>query len=152
MEIAIGDPVRNPRYWLGVEGIVWWTKHQPLPTPIFTTGPASDGSNAGALGLPNTISLNQPFRPGAYGGERIVGGIWFNPQHTVGIDGDIFILGQQHSDFGVAGQSRTSNFVINEPVAGAPFNTQVVSPGLQTGSATASASLSAWRRGHQPAL
>src|SRR5262249_47671031 len=114
---AIGDP----NFWLGVDGLVWWTKSQPLSVPLVTTGPASQGPNAGNLGMPGTVSLNQPLDYGAAGGVRVYAGGWFTPDHTIGVDASLFILGQQSAGFNVVDRSGTGAFVINEPLNGAPF-------------------------------
>jgi hypothetical protein len=123
----------DPCFWIGAEGLIWWTKSQPLSVPIVTTGPASQGANAGALGAPGTTSLTQPLDLGTTGGVRIYLGGWFNTDRTIGMDGSVIILGQNSSHFGVSDASGTGQFVINEPVAGAPFVTQVSAPGLETG-------------------
>jgi Putative beta barrel porin-7 (BBP7) len=135
-----GPPVRvisfepgNPNFWIGVDGLVWWTKGQPLSVPLITTGPGSEGANAGALGAPGTTSLNSPLNYGAEGGIRFFAGGWFNSAHTIGLDGSIFFLGQASSSFGAFDRSGAGNTVINEPVVGAPFITQVSAPGVESG-------------------
>ena len=134
------NPIDNPNFWLGVEGLVWWTKNQPLSVPVVTTGPASQGANAGNLGMPGTTSLDSPLNYGAAGGFRMFAGGWFNIDHTIGVDGSLFILGQQSAGFSVVDRSGVGNFVINEPVAGAPFITQVSAPGVESGSVVVDAS------------
>lgn len=124
----------NPNFWAGVEGLLWWTKNQPVAVPLVTTGPASQGANAGSLGAPGTTPLGGPLDFGPTGGVRLFAGGWFNAAHTVGMNGSLFILGQQTAGFGVGDRSGAGNFVINEPVSGAPFITQVSAPGLETGS------------------
>jgi hypothetical protein len=129
----------NPRFWFGVDALLWWVKNQPLPVPIVTTGPASQGANAGALGMKGTASLTSPFDFGADGGLRVFGGFWFDPGLTIGMDASVFSLGQQTAGFGVVDRSGTGQFVINEPLAGAPFATQVSAPGVETGGVNVSA-------------
>ena len=92
--ILRGDPATDPSFWLGAEALVWWSKSQPLPVPLITTGPASQGLNAGGLGVPGTVSLNGPLNYGVEGGARLLAGGWFDVSHTWGLDGSIFILGQ----------------------------------------------------------
>jgi len=123
-----------------VEGLVWWSKNQPLSVPVVTTGPASQGATAGNLGAPGTVSLNQPLDFDAQGGVRVYAGGWFNSAHTFGMDGSFFDLGRQSTGFGVSDPSGNGGFVINEPVAGAPFGTQVSAPGVATGSVFVDAS------------
>jgi len=130
----VPHPIDNPNFWLGVDGLVLWTKNQPLPVPIVTTGPASQGANAGNLGMPGTTSLDSPLNYGTAGGARFFAGGWFNMDHTIGVDGSLFILGQQSAGFSVIDRSGSGNLVINEPVTGVPFITQVSAPGLESGS------------------
>jgi hypothetical protein len=131
---VVPNPINNPSLWLGVEGLVWWSKNQPLSVPIVTTGPASQGANAGNLGMPGTTSLDSPLNYGVAGGVRLFAGGWFTIDHTIGVDGSLFILGQQSAGFSVIDRSGVGDLVINEPVNGSPFNTQVSAPGVESGS------------------
>jgi hypothetical protein len=135
----IGDPAHNPAVWVGVEGILWWSKNQSLPIPLITTGPASQGASAGNLGVPGTASLNGPLHFGATGGMRVFAGGWFDSDHTFGVDGSIFFMARQSAGFGAAAPSGSGGFVINTPVFGAPFSTQVSAPGYDTGAVSVGA-------------
>ena len=128
-----GDPAADPNGWLTIDSLIWWSKNQPLPVPLITTGPASQGANAGALGTPGTVSLNQPLNYGASGGIWLTVGGWFTASHVWGLEGDLFTLGQQSTGFGAFDRSGNGNLILNEPVVGAPFSTQVSAPGVQTG-------------------
>jgi hypothetical protein len=139
-----GDPAGNPNFWVGVDALLWWSKSQPLPTPVITTGPASEGASAGNLGAPGTASLDGPLNYGAAGGMRVNFGSWFNYSHTVGWDASLFFLGQQSAQFSAFDRTGTGAFVINEPVNGAPFVTQVSAPGVETGGVTVSSTSSFW--------
>ena len=130
--VAFTDPA-NPRLWFGVDALLWWVKNQPLSVPVITTGPASQGANAGGLGAPGTTSLTSPLNFGGQGGVRLFGGFWFDPCQTLGLDASVFFLGRQSAGFGAVDRSGTGQFIINEPVAGAPFATQVSAPGTETG-------------------
>jgi hypothetical protein len=134
-----GDRAANPSLWFGAEALLWWTKNQPLSVPVITTGPASQGANAGNLFAPGTTSLNGPLDYGATGGVRLFAGGWFDTGHVIGMNASIFFLGQQSAGFGTADGSGNGSFVINEPVAGAPFSTQVSAPGIDTGSVSVNA-------------
>jgi hypothetical protein len=133
-------PASNPIFWIGGDGLLWWTKNQPLSVPLLTTGPASQGASAGNLGVPGTTSLNAPLDYDAVGGIRLYAGGWFDDDQKFGLDGSLFILGWQSASFGAIDKSGTGDFVINEPVPGAPFITQVTAPGLATGNAAVVAS------------
>src|SRR5262249_15366862 len=125
-----------PSFWIGVEALLWWAKNQPLSVPLVTTGPGSQGANAGNLGMPGTISLNGPLHYGVEAGVRLFAGCWFDVEHILGLEGSVFFLGQQSAEFSVNDRSGTGNLVINEPVTGAPFITQVSAPGTDTGGVT----------------
>jgi hypothetical protein len=130
--VIVHDPA-NPTVWGGVDGLLWWTKSAPLPIPVVTTGPASQGASAGNLGMPGTVSLNGRLHPDFSGGARLFLGGWFGPDHVLGLDGSLFYLGRQSGGFSVLDRTGTGNFVINEPLIGAPFITQVSAPGSATG-------------------
>ncbi len=134
----------NPAFWIGFEALVWWTKNQPLSVPIVTTGPASQGANAGNLGMPGTTSLNGPLDYGAAGGIRWIRGRLVRWRAHLGMDGSMFVLGRQSAGFSVLDRSGTGNFVINEPVVGAPFITQVSAPGVDTGGVVVGATSQFW--------
>jgi hypothetical protein len=134
-----GDPAGNPNFWVGLEALVWWSKSQPLSVPLITTGPAFQGADAGALGAPGTRSLDRPLDFGAQGGMNLYFGSWFTYAHQIGWDASLFFLGQQNTAFGAFDRSGNGNFVINTPVAGAPFVTQVSAPGVESGNSTVTA-------------
>jgi hypothetical protein len=126
---------------------VWWAKSQPLSVPVVTTGPASQGANAGGLGVPGTVNLNQSLNYGAMGGVRVTLGGWVEQSHTWGIEGDLLSLGRADSGFSVYDRSGTGATVINEPVNGAPFSTQVSAPGVETGGVDVHTSTEFWGAG-----
>jgi hypothetical protein len=139
-----GDPAVNPSFWANMEALVWWSKSQPLGVPIVTTGPASQGANAGAIGAPGTTSLNTPLNYGAQGGMRLAIGGWLEPTHTWGLEGGFTFLGRQNTGFSVYDRSGSGNFIINEPVSGIPFSTQVSFPGVETGGVDVNSSTEFW--------
>jgi hypothetical protein len=142
--VFLGDPAGNPSFWIGAEALLWWTKNPQLSVPLLTTGPASQGANAGNLGAPGTQSLDGPLSYGAEGGFRLYAGGWFNASHTFGMDGSLFWLGQQSAGFGANDRSGTGATVINEPVANAPYITQVSAPGVGTGYASVDSTSRLW--------
>jgi hypothetical protein len=137
--VVFRDPA-DPGFWVGFDGLLWWGKNQRLSVPVVTTGPGSQGANAGNLGAPGTVSLNGRLDYDVEGGGRLFLGGWFTCDHTIGMEGSLFILGRQSTGFSVADRSGTGNFVINEPVVGAPFITQVSAPGQESGSVVVGAS------------
>lgn len=131
--------INNPSFWMGIEGLAWWIKNEPLSVPIVTTGPASQGANAGNLGMPGTTSLNGPLDYGLAAGVGVFAGGWFTVNHVIGMDGSLFVLDQQSAAFNVLDRSGVGNLILNEPVSGAPFVTQVSAPGVESGSVTVGA-------------
>lgn len=136
---VVDDWAFNPSSWVGIDALLWWTKNQPLSVPVVTTGPAAQGANAGNLGVPGTTSLVRPLDHDVAGGVRLFLGGWFDCDHTIGVDGSLFFLGQQEACFSVADRSGIGSLVLNEPVVGIPYSTQVSAPGLATGSVDVSA-------------
>jgi hypothetical protein len=85
-------------FWGSAEYLLWWVKGQHLP-PLVTAGnPAND--IPGALGQPGTVLLfGGQQADDARSGLRLRGGWWLDEEHTVGIDGSVFFLGQQTKNF-----------------------------------------------------
>jgi len=134
----------NPCIWFGMEGLLWWIKSPPLSVPLLTTGPGSLGGSAGALGVAGTESLDSRLDYGVAAGLNLSAGGWFNAARTAGIEGSVFFLQQQNTHFGAFDPSGTGQFVINEPLLGAQFPTQVSAPGEATGSALVSSTSRLW--------
>jgi hypothetical protein len=144
LPVYVPSRAGDPCFWVGAEALIWWTKNPPLPTPVVTTGPASQGFNAGGFGMPGTTSLNEPLHFGAEGGVRISAGGWFDADHIWGMSGSFFILGDRSAGFNVLDRSGTGNFIINEPVSGVPFSTLVSAPGIETGGVNVDATSRLW--------
>ncbi len=92
------------RFWLGGEYLLWWMKGSRLP-PLVTTGNPNDPL-PGALFQPGTQVL---FGGGTVdsdtrSGARFRAGYWFDDEHTIGLDGSFFFLGQRATNF-VAGSN-----------------------------------------------
>jgi hypothetical protein len=138
--VRSAGPIDNPIFWIGGDGLLWGIKNQPLSVPLLTTGPAALGATAGNLGAPGTVSLNRPLDFDPPGGFRLFAGGWFDCDHVFGLDGSLFTLARQTTGFGASDHSGNGTFVINEPVPGVPFSTQVSAPGIATGTAAVVAS------------
>jgi hypothetical protein len=79
------------------------------------------------------VSLNGRLAYEAEGGTRLFLGGWFDSASSIGLEGSAFFLGRQGAGFSVVDRSGNGSLVLNEPVAGAPFSTQVSAPGVATG-------------------
>jgi hypothetical protein len=129
---------------VGVEGLAWWVRDQPLSVPVLTTGPASLGSSAGGLGVPGTTAIRSPLDYGLAAGLRLYGGAWLDAAHTWAVESSVFFLEQRSAGFAAFDPTHTGNFVINEPLAGATFVTQVSAPGFSTGAAAVDTTSRFW--------
>jgi len=114
------------RFWISGEYLLWWMQGQRLPA-LVTTGPApavidsTPGQITGSLGRSDTTVLfgNSTVGGDARSGGRLRAGWWFDDEHTIGIDGSIFALSQQSTNF--------SAFSPGSPALFRPF----VNPGFQ---------------------
>jgi hypothetical protein len=129
----VRDPAGNPAFWIGADVLIWWIRNPPLSVPLITTGPASQGDGAGSLGQRGTVSLTPNPSFGAESGLRLYAGGWFDAGHIFGLEGSVFWLDEHNKSFGAVDQSGKGQQVINEPVLGAPFITQVSGPKTGTG-------------------
>jgi hypothetical protein len=86
-------------FWGSAEYLVWWLKGQ-TPPPLVTAGNPADAV-PGALGQAGTVVLFGGHNQGdeSSSGARLRLGWWFDENHTVGIDGSAFFLGQQTRNF-----------------------------------------------------
>jgi hypothetical protein len=133
----------GPEYttWLTAEFLIGTTRGPSL-VPVITTGPASAGTLAGAVGQPTTLPLfgGKPVLNDWRSGLRIEAGIWLDNDHTTGISARVYSLFSTSEDFTVRAASMR---VINLPqfnlVGGVPVQTpQFISfPGLANGSVMA---------------
>jgi hypothetical protein len=90
------------------------------------------------------VSLDSRLDYGVAAGLNLNMGGWLTAARTVGIDGSVFFLQQQTARFGAFDPSGTGQFVINEPVIGATFRTQLSAPGEASGSALVRARSQLW--------
>jgi hypothetical protein len=87
------------RFWLSGEYLMWWVRGNNLPA-LVTMGSFADNF-PGALGQPRTVTLfgggyvDDDTRHGA----RFRTGWWFNDEHTCGLEGSFFFLGQRGVNF-----------------------------------------------------
>ena len=100
-------------FWVRAEYLMWWTQGAEVP-PLVTAG------GTGVLGQPGTTTLfgdddlNDEWRSGG----RISAGIWLNPTQATGIEGNVFALQEETTEFQAA---RTAPGFIGRPF----FNIQI---------------------------
>jgi len=141
-----GGMPRGPKYWLGAEYLLYWTKDSPLPVPIATVGPT--GSTA-LLGAPGTqvILGGTPFNFNSFSGVRVIGGLWFGGDETIGIEGSLFVLPtKSESTARIVGTDILP--VLARPFYDTTINAQnsrlLTSPGLFAGGVQATADSELW--------
>ena len=129
--------------WFSAEWLIGSTRGPSL-VPLVTTGPASAGLFAGAVGQPATVPLfgGKPVLNDWRSGLRAEAGVWFDPDHRGGASVRIYSLFSGREGFAARA---TGTNVINVPQF-APIGTATVQipvfvgfPGVTTGTATASA-------------
>jgi hypothetical protein len=69
-------------------------------TPLFI-------QNAATFSIGNTIDL------GESSGGRLMGGFWFDPEHTFGVEAGGFVLDKRTGSFNATSQNQLNQFVIN---------------------------------------
>jgi hypothetical protein len=135
--IIPAEPMGPTHFWIRSEYLAWWTKDAPLPTPLYTTGSASDPI-PGALGQPNTQVLygGQNVDMGAANGWRLDVGGWIDHEQRFGLQAIFFILERQEADFG-AFSDGNGNPLLGRPVniagGGGPSSYLDSSPGALAG-------------------
>jgi Putative beta barrel porin-7 (BBP7) len=90
-----GDKDCEPRFWGGVDYLLWWIKDAPLPPKLVLTGDPTT-NNPGALnagGFPILAGSQVDF--GALSGVQATIGAWLDGDHQLGIEVGGFILPQQ---------------------------------------------------------
>jgi Putative beta barrel porin-7 (BBP7) len=141
-----GAPVERTapqRGYVDAEYLLWWVKDYNVPV-LATTG---IGNSTGVLGQPGTVVLFGPgdVKFGARSGGRLSGGYWLDDCHMCGVDGSIFVLGEQSFRF-----TATSNQFprIARPFFSPNVNREVVetttAPGLSTGGVAIVGSSDLW--------
>jgi hypothetical protein len=133
----------DPRcLWVNVDYLLWWIKPGPLPSPLVTTGPASDPV-PGSLGSqgPNTTILygghNIDF--GTFSGGRFDVGFWLPQCPLIGFDAGFFGLQSRSVNFAAASDANGDQ-ILARPVIGAQTGTETVYidsyPGAASGAVT----------------
>jgi hypothetical protein len=85
-------------FWVRAEYLMWWTQGAEVP-PLVTTG------GTGVLGQPGTTTLfggNDELNNEWRSGGRLSAGIWLNPTQATGIEGNVFALQEETTEFQTA--------------------------------------------------
>jgi len=100
MLLPVGPP--EP-WWVDAEYLHWWIKGMKNTPPLVTTGNESPGQD-GRIGASSTRVLfptTSLFQTPGSGG-RIRFGHWWNPEHSEGIDGDLWGLNGPQERFSIS--------------------------------------------------
>jgi hypothetical protein len=132
----------NSRFWVDVEGLLWWMKGERLP-PLATTSPAGTlPFQAGVIGADNTSVLvgNSTVNTTPQGGWQINAGYWLDQNRCWGIEGNFFMLSSQTTNLSATSNGDT---ILARPFFNALTNQNsseiVAYPFLSTGSVSANA-------------
>ena len=129
--------------WMTAEWVIGTTRGPSL-VPVVTSGPASAGALAGAIGQPTTVPLfgGRPVLNDWRSGLRAEAGVWLDPDHRTGISARFYSLFSGTEAFAARPTGAT---VINvpqfTPTALGPVQTPlfVAFPGLTGGTVVAHA-------------
>jgi hypothetical protein len=129
--------------WFSAEWLVGTTRGAGL-APLITTGPASAGALAGAIGQPGTYPLfgGKQVLNDWRSGLRLEAGVWFDPDHIDGVSARFYSLFSAREQFAAMSNGTSVVDVPNFVPVGArqvPIPVFVGFPGVVTGAATASA-------------
>lgn len=125
------------RWYVGAEYLAWDIK--PDATPALVTTGVSNVNNLvpGALSGTSTMVLfGGDVETDTQSGARFRAGIWFNPEHTLGLEASYFFLNQENvsSTFATGGTPLLAVPFFN-PNTGLEDRVLLASPGVSSGSA-----------------
>ncbi len=120
-----GPPEPAPRFYGGLEYLLWSVKGAPLSVPLVATGPLSNKS--GFLINSNTTILYGASFPPASGGNdtqnfpmssggRLTFGYWLDDAQRLGVEASGFILQRSSAGFDIAGDPTTGLPGLRVPV------------------------------------
>lgn len=124
-----------PRFFAGVDYMIWQVKGQPVPVPIVTT---SSVNNIGILGRDDTLILGGNGNLGFnwISGVRVTGGYILDTQDGWTLEGGIFFLFRKESRQRVASDSAGNPLLASpfiDAVTGAESSLLYAVPGLFSG-------------------
>lgn len=125
-----------PRFFAGVEYLVWQVKGQPVPVPIITT---SSNPSLGILDRADTLILagNGTLGFNWISGVRVTGGYILDPEDGWTLEGGIYFIFRKESRQSVAADADGFPLLavpFQDAVTGAERSLLYSFPGLYTGS------------------
>src|SRR5262245_42294317 len=88
----------SPRMWGRAEYLLWWIKDGPAPVPLVTANNTGGFPVLGIAGT-NVIYGGSPIDFNTFSGGRFTVGSWIDNDETLGIEANLFFLGQRSSRF-----------------------------------------------------
>ncbi|HEX4612320.1 MAG TPA: BBP7 family outer membrane beta-barrel protein [Urbifossiella sp.] len=131
------------RGWVSAEYLAWWTKGAQVP-PLVATGVIDPTGQAGILSQQNLLA--GPLGQTLHSGVRVGGGYWFSDDQRRGVDGRLFYLFRNGSDYSVNSGQFPTLFLpfnnVNSPVG--PTGNVVAAPGVAAGGIAVTLQNSLW--------
>lgn len=104
------------RAWIRGEYLMWLTDSLRTPSLITTSPTGTARAVAGVLGEADTQTLygGSSINNDPHAGARIRGGFWWGPSHKVGVEGEVFMLDEQTSQY-------QATSAAGDPILARPF-------------------------------
>jgi hypothetical protein len=123
-------------FFVNFEYLLWWFKQRNLG-PLVTTGSLSDTVPA-ALGQPNThVFFGEGHDVDPFSGGRLWLGFWCDDDHTIGIEGNAFIMEKRSANQVISSNGDQGSLVLARPFfnvnAGTEDADPIAVPGVQAG-------------------
>jgi hypothetical protein len=138
LEVSADCQPHEPRFYGGVEYLLWWVKGAPLSAPLVSTGPAANDEGF-LVNSDTTILYGAPFAPakggndtqnfGGLSGSRLTLGYLIDEGQNLAAEARVFMLESGSAGFTAQGSSTAFGTPgIRIPV----FNTVPYTPGSTT--------------------
>jgi hypothetical protein len=139
---------QRPIVWASADYLLWWIKKGPEPIPLVTTG---SSASLGVLGSSDTSTLQgiSGINYRDFSGGRFEVGLWFDHDHTLGVEAGGFVLERRPETF-FASSGANGVPVLARPVVNANTGKETVelvsAPGVAAGvvSVGSGSDLSGW--------
>ena len=138
------------RIWGSAEFLFWYIKNAPNSSLRVTTGAADAVNGGGVLGRPSTTTLfgGANLDSDEHKGMRVETGLWFDTDHSLGVESSYLFLGGHNFEGYSAGSNAKGNTVLSVPFFNTRTNAEsaalVAFPGAFTGNIHISARNETW--------
>ena len=121
----VGRFARQPRFYGGVEYLLWSVKGAPLSVPLVSSGPEANKEGF-LLDSNTTILYGAAFAPASGGndkqnfrmlsGSRVTLGYWLDDAQNIAVEASGFVLQRQSAGYSIASNPTTGEPGIRVPV------------------------------------